>query len=382
MKESLASIGANRIGPDALVAPDVIVGHPSKAGLLEERDFARSQGATVGSRAILRSGTVIYERAIVGNDVQTAHHVIVREDARVGDGCVLGNGTVIREQAVLGRNVRLMESVVISEGAIVGDNVFIGPHVTFTAGRQMTGALEAAGKMSRAEAADAEGQAWLGASVIVEDEARIGANAVILAGVRLGRGCVVAAGSVVSTNVPAGATVAGNPARMLRQAAPVAPALVAAAPVVPATVAPTVGEPAAAPAGDMRIHHVGIAVKSICEALPGYERLFGCRMVKPPVTDPTQKVTVCFLASGDPNGALIELVEPAGEDSPINATLRKGGGLYHVCHEVADVSATLERMRAAGCILVSGPTPAPAFDGRPIAWLYTPARQLIELVQR
>src|SRR4051812_46908167 len=129
----MAVTGASRIGPDTLLAPDVIVGHPGKAGLLDGRDFSRSQGATVGSRSILRSGTVIYERAVLGDEVQTAHHVIVREDARIGHGCVLGNGVVIREQAVLGQNVRLMESVVISEGAIVGDHVFIGPHVTFTA---------------------------------------------------------------------------------------------------------------------------------------------------------------------------------------------------------------------------------------------------------
>jgi acetyltransferase-like isoleucine patch superfamily enzyme len=83
----------------------------------------------------------------------------------------------------------------------------------------MTGALEAAGRMTHEEAADREGEAWTGPSVIVEDDVRIGANAVILAGVRLGAGCIVAAGAVVSTDVPPGALVAGNPARLLRQGA-------------------------------------------------------------------------------------------------------------------------------------------------------------------
>jgi acetyltransferase-like isoleucine patch superfamily enzyme len=206
---------ANRIGEGTLLADGVVIGHPAKETLLATRDFGITSGATVGQRCILRSGTVIYERAVVGNDVQTAHYVVIREDAHIGDGCVLGNGTVVREGAVLGHNVRLMESVVVSENAVVGNDVFVGPNVSFTAGRQMTGALQAAGRVSYEEAARSEGRCWQGPSVVVEDDVRIGANAVILAGVRLGTGCVVAAGAVVSADVPAGSLTAGNPARVL-----------------------------------------------------------------------------------------------------------------------------------------------------------------------
>jgi acetyltransferase-like isoleucine patch superfamily enzyme len=213
---SASAVHSNRLGTDTLVAPNVIIGHPGKASLLERREFSVSRGAVIGDRSILRSGTVVYEDAELGSDVQTAHHVVIREGARIGDGCVFGNGTVVREGAVIGRNVRLMESVVISEGAIVGDDVFIGPNVSFTAGRHMTGAQEAAGRITHDEAAAREGRYWAGPSVIVEDDVRIGANAVILAGVRLGTGCVVAAGAVVSINVPPGALVAGNPARLIK----------------------------------------------------------------------------------------------------------------------------------------------------------------------
>lgn len=209
-------LGSSRIGTGSLLAPDVIIGHPAKRTLLERREFDASAGAAVGERCIFRSGTVVYEGVVVGDDVHTAHHVVIREGARIGDGCVFGNGCVVREGARLGVNVRLMESVVISEGAEVGDHVFIGPNVTFTGGRYMTGAFEAAGRMSRKEAAALEGRNWEGPSVVVEDDVRIGANAVVLAGVRLGNGCVVAAGAVVSVDVARGAFVAGNPARVLR----------------------------------------------------------------------------------------------------------------------------------------------------------------------
>lgn len=55
-----------------------------------------------------------------------------------------------------------------------------------------------------------------GAPIVLEDGAWIGAGAIILAGVTVGRNSVVGAGSVVTRDVPAGAVVAGNPARQIR----------------------------------------------------------------------------------------------------------------------------------------------------------------------
>jgi len=213
-------LGPSHIGEGTLLGWDVIIGHPAKATLLKSRDFAASQGAIIGQRCILRSGTVVYEDVIIGDDIQTAHRVVLREGVRVGNGCVFGSGTDVQTGAHLGNNVRLQIGVVISENACLGNDIFIGPGVIFTAGRFMTGALEAIGRMSFEQAAALEGKNWQGPSVMVEDDVRIGANAVILPGVRLGKGCVIGAGAVISNSVPAGATAIGNPARVVKVADP------------------------------------------------------------------------------------------------------------------------------------------------------------------
>ena len=57
--------------------------------------------------------------------------------------------------------------------------------------------------------------------VIIEDDVLIGANAVILEGVRVGKGAIVAAGAIVTQDVPAGAVVAGTPAKVIKQASEV-----------------------------------------------------------------------------------------------------------------------------------------------------------------
>ncbi len=210
-------IGQSRIGAATLIDEGVVIGYPAKDSLLANRDFSRSRGAVIGAACILRSGTVVYEDAVLGDNIQTAHNVIIREGVKIGDGCVIGNNSEVQIGAKLGQNVRLQSLVMISENSLLGNNIFISPGVIFTGGRFMTGAMEAAGKLTFAEAKAIEGCYWEGPSVVVEDEVRIGANAVILAGTRLGRGCVIAAGAVISQDVPPGYLAAGNPARLLKQ---------------------------------------------------------------------------------------------------------------------------------------------------------------------
>jgi len=131
----------------------------------------------------------------------------------------------------------------------------------------------------------------------------------------------------------------------------------------------------------LRFHHLGVVVQRLDDMVDAYRSLFGYRVLSGPVTDPVQRVTVCFLGSDDPASPTVELVCPADRDSPVHGFLAKGIAAYHVCYEVDDLDAALAEVRSRACVVVAPPAPAVAFDGRRIAWFYTPARQLIELVE-
>jgi methylmalonyl-CoA/ethylmalonyl-CoA epimerase len=134
------------------------------------------------------------------------------------------------------------------------------------------------------------------------------------------------------------------------------------------------------PAEEFRFHHLGIAVPSIDTALPIYRNLFGYELDSGPFSDPIQRVTVCFLKRpADP--VVLELIAPDKDDSPIRLVLRRGGGAYHTCYEVRDLARAMEHCVAIGCLVVNEPAPALAFNNRRIAWLNTPSRQLLELVE-
>ena len=117
-----------------------------------------------------------------------------------------------------------------------------------------------------------------------------------------------------------------------------------------------------------RFHHVGIAVSAIRDILPA------CR----PTYDPIQKVNVALVLL---NGLRLELIEPAGEDTPISLSLKKGIKYLHVCFEVDDVNAVLRRSRQYGFHLIRQPAPAVAFDKRRVAFVFSRAFVLIELLE-
>jgi methylmalonyl-CoA/ethylmalonyl-CoA epimerase len=131
----------------------------------------------------------------------------------------------------------------------------------------------------------------------------------------------------------------------------------------------------------LRFDHVGYAVASISAYLEDFFiPLFQPIAVSPIVEDPIQRVRIAFATLAE--GERIELIEPMEESSPINAFLTdRRGGLYHLCYSTDSLEDTIAHFREKRCMVFSGPTPAAAFDGRRVVFLYTPQRDIIELVE-
>ena len=129
-------------------------------------------------------------------------------------------------------------------------------------------------------------------------------------------------------------------------------------------------------------HHVGFAVASIEKLAPGFVRSLGAHWNGEIIHDPSQEARVAFLYCGDQGNPAVELVEPAGETSPLHKFLNRGGGLHHICYEVGSLDAQLRESRAGKCLVVKNPLPAVAFGGRRIAWVYTPEKLLVEYLER
>src|SRR5262245_19945529 len=130
----------------------------------------------------------------------------------------------------------------------------------------------------------------------------------------------------------------------------------------------------------MRMHHVGVVVAGIDAVGRAAMQQLGLRPLTPIYDDPMQRVKVQFWGSDAP-GACIELIEPVGEASPVHRSLEKGGGLNHVCYEVADLEAARSEIVAKGAVCVAAPVPAVAFAGRSIAFFFVRGFGLVEFVQ-
>jgi acetyltransferase-like isoleucine patch superfamily enzyme len=126
----------------------------------------------------------------------------------IGDDTRIGAFVEIQRGASIGKRCKISSHTFVCEGVHVGDDVFVGHGVMFINDKTPRASID--GKPI--------GNEWKMEETFIEDGASIGSNATILCGIRIGKGALIGAGSVVTRDVPAGAVVAGNPARALSAA--------------------------------------------------------------------------------------------------------------------------------------------------------------------
>ena len=126
----------------------------------------------------------------------------------IGDDSKIGTFVEIQKGARVGARCKVSSHTFICEGVSLEDEVFIGHGVTFINDRLPRATNPDGNLQSEAD--------WNCVATLVKRGASIGSGATVLCGVTIGERALVGAGSVVTKDVPDGAVIAGNPARVIR----------------------------------------------------------------------------------------------------------------------------------------------------------------------
>jgi len=183
------------LGEGTAVEPYCMLGTPPRGAKDGELP------TTIGDGSVIRSHTVIYAGNVIGRNFQTGNKVNIRESNRIGDNVSVGTLSVIEHHVEIGNGVRIHTQAFIPEYSVLEDGCWIGPNVVLT----------------NAKYPVSPGVKDQLAGAVIKKGAKIGANSTILPGVVVGENALVGAGSVVVRDVPPGAVVVGNPARIINQ---------------------------------------------------------------------------------------------------------------------------------------------------------------------
>jgi methylmalonyl-CoA/ethylmalonyl-CoA epimerase len=117
------------------------------------------------------------------------------------------------------------------------------------------------------------------------------------------------------------------------------------------------------------IHHLGVAVRDLDEAVDTYERLFGAEVEhRAQVEEQGVEAAAVLVGSGR-----VELLAPLGDGTPVGRFLAKRGpGMHHVAYEVDDVQAELDRLAAQGAELIDA-EPHQGLFGLQVAFVHPDA---------
>ena len=129
----------------------------------------------------------------------------------------------------------------------------------------------------------------------------------------------------------------------------------------------------------LKVEHIGIAVKSLSDSIPLFEKLLNSQCYKTEEVE-SEAVATAFFQQGETK---IELLESTSEDGVIKKYIdKKGEGIHHIAFEVEDINAEMKRLKKEGFILLNE-HPKNGADNKLVCFLHpkTTNSVLIELCQ-
>jgi methylmalonyl-CoA/ethylmalonyl-CoA epimerase len=115
-----------------------------------------------------------------------------------------------------------------------------------------------------------------------------------------------------------------------------------------------------------KVEHIGIAVRSLEQAIPLFEKLMGSMCYKVEEVS-GEKVMTAFLTSGQTK---IELLESTDPDGVIARFIeKKGEGMHHIAFDVADIYAEVERLKGEGFVFLND-VPKEGADNKLVCFLH------------
>ena len=131
----------------------------------------------------------------------------------------------------------------------------------------------------------------------------------------------------------------------------------------------------------MEFDHIGIFVKELNVGRKYLSELLLVTNYSKVYEDPLLRVRVQF--GLDTSGTRYELVAPFGENNPVDGALKSGKNiLNHVAYRVPDLTERSQDLVNAGGRILTQPTPAVAFGGARVVFIFTPLEFIVELIEK
>jgi UDP-3-O-[3-hydroxymyristoyl] glucosamine N-acyltransferase len=194
-----AQIGSEvRIGPGSVVHADAIIGDGTVIGeccVLGHRGPGNGGPLLVGPGSTIRSHTVLYAASTFGPQLETGHHVVIRENTTAGENLRVGNFNDIEGDCTIGDFCRFHGYAHVGKGSRIGNFVWLFSLTTATN--------------------DPLPPSTLQDPVLIEDGAVVCVGVTIMPGTIIGKGAFISAGAVAKGRIPVGAVIAGMDGRVV-----------------------------------------------------------------------------------------------------------------------------------------------------------------------